>query len=150
MRAVRCSAVFLDAAREVNKVRAAREGDRFENCDPELMLLRLFQRFVPHATQVFHGNHSTKHSIHMNDYAMEKAFVYGLFFISRRLGSKYSPAGLHPALSIRANCPPVMPIARGGGSPAAPAMPITLEGGLPAAPSAAANAARPARSSWET
>ena len=141
-RAVRSSAVFLDAARDADSVRAARVSHLPENNEPAQMLMRIFKRFFPLATTVFAGSRSPQHLIHMNDYVLEKAFIYGLLFVSRRMGSVYYPAGLHQAPSKKANWPPVMPRAYGG-APAALAIPI--EDGLRAAPSEG----RPAGHSWE-
>ena len=63
--------------------------------DPVHSLERLFKRCVPCANRIFTGNYSPLRMLHLNDYVLEKAFVYGILALSKWLGEKRFVYGVY-------------------------------------------------------
>ena len=58
----------------------------FFGANPVETLYRLFILCVPKAREVFKDHNSPLKLLHVNDYVMEKAFVYGIVLLSKYLG----------------------------------------------------------------
>jgi len=63
--------------------------------DPVEQLYKLFSACVPHARRVFRGNNSPLRLLHVNDYVLEKTFVYGIVALSKWLGEERLPYGVY-------------------------------------------------------
>ena len=63
--------------------------------DPVHSLERIFKRCVPCAGRIFNGNYSPLRMLHVNDYVLEKAFVYGILALSKWLGEKSFVYGVY-------------------------------------------------------
>ena len=50
---------------------------------------------MPKARRVFDGNYRPLKLLHVNDYVMEKAFVYGIVALSKWLGEERFPYGVY-------------------------------------------------------
>ena len=88
-RSVRCGQLFLELVHEVS-------GDK--NChfvNAVEVLYRLWERCMPHARHIFTGNVTPLRLLHVNDYIMEKTFVYGILCLSKWLGDKKFPQGVY-------------------------------------------------------
>jgi len=85
---VRCSAHFEN---EVKKVFVDKIGS---GPDPVGALKALFRAFVPLADEIFVGAYSPLRMLHMNDFVMEKAFVFGCIALSKWLGPERWPHGV--------------------------------------------------------
>ena len=108
--------------------------------DPVDQLDRLFSACVPRARRVFAGNYQALRLLHVNDYVLEKAFVYGIVALSKWLGEERFPYGVY------GQWPPKFPAAlvpRSQGSPQVDLdddhFPLHLDQGRPAASSSAAS-----------
>ena len=69
---------------------------------PQHQLYKLFDALVPDASKMLGRRHTVELLLHNNDYIMEKAFVHGIFLISRWLRPEWCPDGLF-------NWPPPIP-----------------------------------------
>ena len=63
--------------------------------DPVDTLHRLFGACIPRARSVFTGAYGPLRLLHINDYIMEKAFVYGIIALSKWLGKERFPQGVY-------------------------------------------------------
>ena len=86
-RGVRCSLCF----QQVVDDQAPR--DHF-GVEPVETLYRLFSACVPSARRVFTGSYSPLRLLHVNDYVLEKAFVYGIIALSKWLSEERFPQGV--------------------------------------------------------
>ena len=92
-------------------------------------LYRLFSKCVPEARRVFDGASRPLKLLHVNDYVLEKAFVYGIVALSKWLGEERFPYGVY------GQWPPKFPAALVPRSPAPPHVDLeasTSEDHLPA------------------
>ena len=92
-------------------------------------LYRLFSKCVPAARRVFDGASRPLKLLHVNDYVMEEAFVYGIVALSKWLGEEQFPYGVY------GQWPPKFPAALVPRSPAPPQVDLeasTREDHLPA------------------
>ena len=81
------------------------------SADPCNRLLALFQACCcPRVSEVFCGPYTPARLLHMNDYIVDKAFVYGVILLSKWLGSARFPLGIFGAW------PPAYPFDHGAGS----------------------------------
>ena len=87
-RAVRCGVAFQQVINETYP-------ESHFGHDPVEALYRIFQRCVPRARDVFDGTHSALRLLHVNDYVMEKAFVWGIVALSKWLSKDRFPAGVY-------------------------------------------------------
>ena len=62
--------------------------------DARAAMLRVFRKCIPSPTSMFAGPISMHHLIHMNDYVLDKAFVYGAMMLSKWLGQDRLPHGV--------------------------------------------------------
>ena len=85
---VRCSPNF-------NAVMQARDPQCNDNKIAEATLLRIFQGCIPYAEYLLSGALSCKNLLHMNDYVMEKAFVYGAIALSKWFSEQLLPKGVY-------------------------------------------------------
>ena len=85
---VRCSANF-------QAVMQSRDPQCHDAKIAEATLLRIFQGCIPCAEHLLSGAMSCKNLLHMNDYIMEKAFVYGAIALSKWLSDKFLPSGVY-------------------------------------------------------
>ena len=87
-RPVRCALPFQELVdKEAPQTRFAH--------DPVDALLRLFSACVPEARRVFAGACTPLRLLHVNDYVMEKTFVYGIIALSKWLGEERFPHGVY-------------------------------------------------------
>ena len=86
-RYVRCSLCFQEV---VDEVVPREHFGRF----PVETLYALFSAFLPHARHVFTGAYSPLRLLHVNDYVLEKAFIYGIIALSKWLGEERFPPGV--------------------------------------------------------
>ena len=70
--------------------------------DPVWTLYRLWGLCFPEAARIFTANNSPLRLLHMNDYVLEKTFVYGIISVTKWLGKEWFPCGLR-------KWPPKMP-----------------------------------------
>ena len=56
----------------------------------EHVLQTLLEQCVPHAGKTFCGNYGVKKLLDMNDYIIEKTFVYAIFCLSKWLGDIFT------------------------------------------------------------
>ena len=54
--------------------------------NPAQMLQTLLEQCVPYASKIFCGNYGALKLLHMNDYIIEKTFVYAIYCLSKWLG----------------------------------------------------------------
>ena len=71
--------------------------------DPVETLYKLFSACVPLARRVFTGAYTPLRLLHLNDYVLEKTFVYGIVALSKWLGEECFPHGVY------GQWPPEMP-----------------------------------------
>ena len=86
---VRCAPTFE------NEVRKVWSDHVHFGPDPVGALGAMFRAFVPCSSQVFKGAYAPLHLLHMNDYVMEKAFVFGVIALSKWLGPERFPQGIY-------------------------------------------------------
>ena len=67
-------------------------------------LYRLFAKCVPCARKIFIGSYTPRRLLHVNDYSLEKAFVYGMIALSKWLGQAQFPPGVY------GSWPPKLPV----------------------------------------
>ena len=82
---------------------------------PQAMLMTLFEQCVPHAKKVFAGNYAPTKLLHMNDYVIEKTFVYAMICLSKFLGKDWFSWGVFawppaPPPNIYASNPDIVPV----------------------------------------
>ena len=63
--------------------------------DPVDTLYRLFQACVPQAKHIFTAHYTPLRLLHVNEYVLEKAFVYGIAALTKWLGKDWYPLGVH-------------------------------------------------------
>ena len=81
---IRCGRPFLDVIEKY----AVKEGvGKVRN--PQEMLMSLFEQCVPHARKIFDGQNAPMKLFHVNDYVVEKTFVYGIMSLSKWLGPEF-------------------------------------------------------------
>ena len=90
--------------------------------DPCEQILRLFAACVPRARDIFSGPYTPARLLHMNDYVVEKAFVYGVVALSKWLGAERFPHGIYGRWPP--NAPELAP-----STPATPA--LDIDGAVP-------------------
>ena len=71
--------------------------------DPAETLRQLFQLCVGDVSHIFTASYSPLRLLHVNDYVLEKAFVYGIISLSKWLGKEWWPMGVY------GKWPPTMP-----------------------------------------
>ena len=59
------------------------------------MFSTLLSKCVPHARDIFSGNFAPIRLLHMNDYVLEKTFVYAMIALSKWMGEERFPQGLY-------------------------------------------------------
>ena len=57
--------------------------------------MRLFEDCVPLPRRIFIGPTALQEVLHINEYVMDKAFVYGVVMLSKWLGSERLPGGVY-------------------------------------------------------
>ena len=87
-RSVRCGLHFEAAIQQ-----EAAQGHLLN--DPVKTLNDLFDKLVPRGAKVFRNAYCALKLLHMNDYVMEKAFVYGVIALSKWLGKERFPKGVY-------------------------------------------------------
>ena len=92
--------------------------------DPVGALHALLSAFVPCADQIFQGGYTPLRLLHMNDYVMEKAFVFAVIALSKWLGPDRWPMGFYETW------PPPLPLAAAG-APGAEDVDLWLAGSQP-------------------
>jgi hypothetical protein len=97
-RSVRCGLPFQEWVDAV-----APRGIGVFRQDAVETLYRLFSACVPHARQVFTNAYVPLRLLHMNDYVLDKAFVYGIVALSKWMGEEWFPTGVY------GQWPPAMP-----------------------------------------
>ena len=63
--------------------------------DAKQTLVALLEKCVPHASKIFTGNYEVSRLLHMNDYVLEKTFVYAIVCLSKWMGSDLFPQGIY-------------------------------------------------------
>ena len=63
--------------------------------DAKQTLMALLEKCVPHATKIFTGNYEVSQLLHLNDYVLEKTFVYAIVCLSKWMGEKVFPQGIY-------------------------------------------------------
>ena len=86
---VRCASTFELEVRK-NWTECVKFG-----MDPIEALRRLLAAFVPCHDKIFTGAYTPLRLLHMNDYVMEKAFVFAVIALSKWLGPKRWPPGFY-------------------------------------------------------
>jgi hypothetical protein len=59
------------------------------------VLLVLFSKCVPNARRLFDGAYRPARLLHVNDYVLDKAFVYGIVVLSKWMGVERFPQGVY-------------------------------------------------------
>ena len=82
---------------------------------PQAMLMTLFEQCVPHARKIFAGNFEPMKLLHMNEYVIEKTFVYAMICLSKFLGDEWFPWGVFvwppaPPPDIYVSNPDIVPV----------------------------------------
>ena len=77
-------------------------GEQKKSRNTHEMFKILFDKCVPHGHKIFEGNMQPLKLLHMNDYVIEKAFVYAVISLSKWMGKD-----MYPCAS--ANWPPKAP-----------------------------------------
>ena len=89
------------------------------------MLETLLEQCVPHSSKICCGNYGVMKLLHMNDYIIEKTFVYAIFLLSKWLGNDIFSCGIYgtwppaPPAELHASDPDVLHV------PHADEMPLT-------------------------
>ena len=63
--------------------------------DPKQTMLTLLEKCVPYASRIFCGNYEVSEMLHLNDYVLEKTFVYAILCLSKWLGKEVFPQGIY-------------------------------------------------------
>jgi len=96
LRQVRCGLPFQEFIGNVVPQRSKPRGDAaLVGPDPADILLRLFSAFLPLARYVFQGAYTPLRLLHVNDYVLDKAFVYGILALSKWIGEEHFPDGVY-------------------------------------------------------
>ena len=61
---------------------------------PEQMIMTLLEQCVPCARKIFTGNYTPIKMLHMQDYVIEKTFVYAMMMLTKFLGAQQLPWGV--------------------------------------------------------
>ena len=69
--------------------------DIIDGRDPVVLLERLWAKCIPYATKIFTDNNRPLRILHLNDYIIEKAFVYGIICLSKWIGPEHFGQGVH-------------------------------------------------------
>ena len=70
---IRCGRSFQDVIEKY----AVKEGvGKIRN--PQEMLISLFEKCIPQANKIFDGQNAPMKLFHVNEYVVEKTFVYGI------------------------------------------------------------------------
>ena len=77
--------------------------------------MTLFEQCVPHARKIFSGNYAPMKLLHVNEYVIEKTFVYAMICLSKFLGQEYFSWGVFtwpppPPPDIYASNPDIVPV----------------------------------------
>ena len=83
---VRCSQPFLQVVTRLDTKMVK---------NPPSMIFKLLQKSLPLAHQIFCGALSPDILLQSNDYCMEKAYVYAIYQVSKKLGPKHFPNGIY-------------------------------------------------------
>ena len=59
--------------------------------DPVEILAKLFKKCIPLSEKIFHHSYNPHRLLHMNDWCLEKAFVYGILCLSKWMLHLYPP-----------------------------------------------------------
>ena len=95
-RVVRCSTCFQEIVNDVAPQSHAGHA-------PVETLCKLFKACVPRARKIFDGSYTPLRLLELNDYVLEKAFVYGIICLSKWLAPDEFPQG------VFGNWPPPIP-----------------------------------------
>ena len=87
-RKTRCSVQF-------SQVLGTYYDDPFAARDARVALISVFRRCVPSPSSMFTGPASIHHLIHLNDYVLDKTFVYGAIMLSKWLHEERLPKGVY-------------------------------------------------------
>ena len=87
-RNVRCGAEFQEYLETSSR-------NTWKPNDPTQAMKSVFKKIVPLADRMLTESYSPLKLLHLNDYVMEKAFVYGVICLSRWLGEEHFPEGCH-------------------------------------------------------
>ena len=63
--------------------------------DAKNMLETLLSKCVPCSTRIFVGNYGVTKLLHMNEYVIEKTFVYAIMCLSKWLGPDIFTCGIY-------------------------------------------------------
>ena len=88
-RHVRCGMPFRELLAGVVPPTTLAEPDAAD------ILLKLFSKCVPCARRIFTGIRGPLRLLHVNDYILEKSFVYGIVSVSKWLGREHFGHGVH-------------------------------------------------------
>ena len=106
-RSVRCGQVFMEVVESVSDCKKVTNAKT-----PVEVLFRLWERCMPCARKVFEGPFSPLRLLHLNEYIMEKTFVYGVICMGKWLDEKKFPQGVYtwppqlpPNLSLDSSMP---------------------------------------------
>ena len=55
----------------------------------------LLEKSVPYASRIFCGNYEVAQLLHLNDYVLEKTYVYAVLCLSKWLGKQVFPQGIY-------------------------------------------------------
>jgi len=96
LRQVRCGLPFQEFLGNHVPPRSKPRGDAaLLGPDPVDTLFRLFSAFLPLARQVFQGAYTPLRLLHVNDYVLDKAFVYGIVALSKWIREEHFPSGVY-------------------------------------------------------
>ena len=101
-RPVRCSARFHEILDEADP-KPHTSTSKLVPRDYKETLYNLFVKVVPRAGSIFKGVYHPSILLHINNYQVEKAFVYGIIALSKWLGQAKFPQGIY------GNWPPQVP-----------------------------------------
>jgi hypothetical protein len=87
-RSVRCSLTFQEILDDFPSPISS-------GYDPVQTLYQLFEAIVPYARRVFQKAYSPLRLLHVNDYDLEKAFVFGIVALSKWMGEERFPYGVY-------------------------------------------------------
>ena len=66
----------------------------FHGRDARTALTEVFRQCIASPTSIFSGPVTMHHLIHLNDYDLDKTFVYGAIMLSKWLGRERLPRGV--------------------------------------------------------
>ena len=107
---IRCGRSFQDVIEKY----AVKEGVG-QRRNPQEMIMSLFEQCVPHARKIFDGQNAPMKLFHVNEYVVEKTFVYGIMSLSKWLGPDFFSWGVHywpppPPAELPCSDPDLMPV----------------------------------------